>query len=481
LYPALALLPDFALILLGFGLRRTMRLGEHFWSGLEKLIYFVLFPALLFHAIARTRIDFAAAAPFALSGVAAMGGGMLLGLLLRPLFDARPTSAAGPRGMVFASRFQCAFRFNSYIGLAVAGKLHGEAGIAAMGILIGAMVPIANLASVWMLARHGQLGVLREIARNPLILATLAGLLFNLGGAALPEVAGQFLARLSEASIALGLLAVGAALKRAPGVRGAPGLRWPARGQAAGGAGDRLAGGADAGTRWGVFRCGGDVRRAAHRQFGLHPGHAHGRGRAGRRLADLGVDAGGDADDAAVARRPGRGLSDRYAFSGLPAVSEPGAAPGCCIMFQGHSAGLAKGLALASAEPADWLMACMAARVARCISSPWMLICSMFRFMRSQPSTVFSSAMRLSSSPTSRVGVTMPGTAKPMLPHMPLRNSSGSVFGLSADMIVSVASIRRMVRLWPRLAYVCCSFHHQVSSREKPLSVQQGGMCSGCW
>jgi malonate transporter and related proteins len=220
---ALVLLPDFALILLGFGLRRTMHLGDHFWSGLEKLIYFVLFPALLFHAIARTRIDFAAAAPFVASGMAAMCGGMLLGLLARPMFGARSTTEGSPGGMVFASQFQCAFRFNSYIGLAVAAKLHGEAGIAAMGILIGAMVPLANLASVWMLARHGQLGVMREIARNPLILATLAGLLFNLSGAMLPEVAGQFLGRLSEASIALGLLAVGAALR----LRGESGAHLP--------------------------------------------------------------------------------------------------------------------------------------------------------------------------------------------------------------------------------------------------------------
>jgi predicted permease len=212
---ALLLLPDFALILLGFGLRRLMHLGDPFWSGLEKLVYFVLFPALLFHAIARTHIDFAAAAPFVASGVAAMGGGMLLGALARPLF--------GARAMAFASRFQCAYRFNSYIGLAVAAKLHGEAGIAAMGILIGAMVPVANLASVWMLARHGRLGVMREIARNPLILATFAGLLFNLSGATLPVVAGQFLGRLSEASIALGLLAVGAAL----GLRGDSGHRLP--------------------------------------------------------------------------------------------------------------------------------------------------------------------------------------------------------------------------------------------------------------
>lgn len=148
---------------------------------------------------------------------------MLLGLLARPLFGPQPTTEGSPGGMVFASQFQCAYRFNSYIGLAVAAKLHGEAGIAAMGILIGAMVPIANLASVWMLARHGQLGVMREIARNPLILGTLAGLLFNLSGAALPEVAGQFLARLSEASIALGLLAVGAALK----LRGESGNHLP--------------------------------------------------------------------------------------------------------------------------------------------------------------------------------------------------------------------------------------------------------------
>jgi len=213
LHPALALLPDFALILLGFGLRRFMHLGDHFWSGLEKLVYFVLFPALLFHAIARTRIDFAAAAPFIASGAAALCGGALLGWLAQPLFGARP--------MVFASQFQCAFRFNSYIGLAVAAKLHGEAGIAAMGILIGAMVPLANLASVWMLARHGGAGVLREIARNPLILATAAGLLFNLSGATLPEAAGHFLGRLAEASIALGLLAVGAALKLR-GVAGNP-------------------------------------------------------------------------------------------------------------------------------------------------------------------------------------------------------------------------------------------------------------------
>lgn len=206
---ALALLPDFALILLGFGLRRYMHLGDHFWTGLEKLVYFVLFPALLFNALVKNPIDWAAAPPLVLSGAAAMVVAMLLALPVRWLSRISPVS--------FASQFQCAFRFNSYIGFAVAGKLHGAEGIAAMGILTGAMVPLANIAAVSMLARHGSTGVLRELARNPLFLATLAGLAWSAAALPAPQPVLGFLGRLSEASIALGLLTVGAALR----IRGA--------------------------------------------------------------------------------------------------------------------------------------------------------------------------------------------------------------------------------------------------------------------
>jgi malonate transporter len=201
---ALTLLPDFALILLGFALRRWMALGDHFWSGLEKLIYFVLFPALLFNAITKTPLSFAAA-PLIGAGAAAMAGAMLLALAARPFVRVTPLS--------FASQFQCAFRYNTYIGLAVAAKLHGAAGLAAMGLLAGGLVPFANIAAVWMLARHGEASVWRELAKNPLFLATATALLWNLTGWGVPAPLGAFLGRLGEAAIALGLLAVGAALK----------------------------------------------------------------------------------------------------------------------------------------------------------------------------------------------------------------------------------------------------------------------------
>lgn len=209
---ALLLLPDFALILLGVAIRRWMHLGDHFWAGVEKLVYFILFPALLINAIVKTRLDLTAALPLLATAFAAMAGGMALGLL--PKFVVRLPP------MTFASVFQCSYRFNSYIALAIAGMLYGP-GIATMGLIVGAAVPLANLVSVWMLARHGEVGLWREVARNPLIWGTIAGFLLNLAGLIPPAPVQAFLSRLADASIALGLITVGAALR----LEGTPGLR----------------------------------------------------------------------------------------------------------------------------------------------------------------------------------------------------------------------------------------------------------------
>ena len=201
----LLLLPDFSLILLGALLRRRLITDDGFWAGVERLVYFVLFPALLFNALAAAQIDVARTLPLMAAGLAVVVSGFALGWLGRGLM--------GLDAMGFASRIQCAYRFNTYIGIAIAGQLGGAAGVATMGALCGAMVPFVNLMAVGMLARHGQGRLLRELARNPLVLATLAGLAFTLAGLELPAPAHAFLKRLTDAAVALGLLAVGAALR----------------------------------------------------------------------------------------------------------------------------------------------------------------------------------------------------------------------------------------------------------------------------
>lgn len=215
---ALLLFPDFALILLGALLRRHFSLGDHFWGGVERLVYFILFPALLIHAVSRTQFDFGVTGPLVGTALAAMLSAMVLLLPLRPVFRLSPVRAA--------SIFQCGYRFNSYIGLAAAGLLFGTPGIATMGLIVGAAVPLANLTAVSMLARHGESGILREVLRNPLIWATAFGFALNLAGVTIPKPIDMMLSRLSDASIALGLLAVGAALKLSGGIGMAGAAVW---------------------------------------------------------------------------------------------------------------------------------------------------------------------------------------------------------------------------------------------------------------
>ncbi len=204
---AALILPDFALIVLGFVLFHRFGYERGFWIGLERLVYFVLFPALLLSSIVASSYTLAADGGLALVAASGLLAAALLGFLARPLL--RPPPA------LFASCVQTAFRYNSYLGLALAQSVAGSRGVAQIALVLSVCIPLANLIAVSTLARHTQTGLLRELVRNPLIIATVSGLAANLLGLQLPQVATQALGRLGQASLALGLICVGAGLSLA--------------------------------------------------------------------------------------------------------------------------------------------------------------------------------------------------------------------------------------------------------------------------
>jgi hypothetical protein len=202
---ALLLLPDFALIVLGWLICRHTPLNRPVWDGAERLVYYVLFPALLFNSILRHPLAIGSALPLAASGLAIVAVGVVASYALRawPGVDER----------LHASGAQTAFRFNSYVALAMAERLAGTQGVAWTALIMSVCVPLCNVAAVWPLARHGGQGYLRELARNPLILATGSGLLCNLLGVRLPGLADVTLGRMGAAALPLGLMVVGAGLQ----------------------------------------------------------------------------------------------------------------------------------------------------------------------------------------------------------------------------------------------------------------------------
>jgi hypothetical protein len=202
---ALLLLPDFLLIVCGFCLCRFTGLDRPVWEAAERLVYYLLFPVLLFNSIVRSPLQPLQALSLTVGGL----GVVLCGVGLA--YAVRRWPGVDPR--LHASGAQTAFRFNSFIALALAERLGGPAGVAGMALLIAVCVPVCNVAAVLPLARHGGYSYWREIARNPLILATVAGLLANLAGVRFPDPVATTLQRIGLAALPVGLLAVGAGLQ----------------------------------------------------------------------------------------------------------------------------------------------------------------------------------------------------------------------------------------------------------------------------
>lgn len=217
----LALWPLFALIVGGHLLRRLDFVGEGFWPGAERLNYFILFPALLFDSLAR--------APLHNPALPRLAAAVLLGLGLAWAGLLLVRRRQGWPAARFGALTQGLLRFNTYLGLAAVGSLFGPTGLAQAALMLALMVPAVNLMSVWAFcAERGRdpRAMLLPILRNPLILACLAGALYNLSGLGLPGGTERLLGLLAAASLPLGLLCVGAALKPQELGGEAPALGW---------------------------------------------------------------------------------------------------------------------------------------------------------------------------------------------------------------------------------------------------------------
>ena len=203
------LFPDFSLIVCGYLVCRYTALNRTVWEQVESLVYYFLFPVLLFHSIVKSPLDLVAASSLISAGLL-MG---LTGIALAYSLPWLPWLGKGMDRREHAASAQVAFRFNSFIGLALAERLAGSEGLLLIAVLIGVCVPMYNIAAVWPMARHAQRGFLRELVRNPLILATATGLAANLLGFTLPVWLEPTVVRIGAASLALGLMAAGAGMQ----------------------------------------------------------------------------------------------------------------------------------------------------------------------------------------------------------------------------------------------------------------------------
>ena len=218
MYSISLIIPDFAIILLGLVLSRKGGFTKAFWDGAEKLVFNFLLAPFLFVSVAQSQLAVGESVRFLLTGICAMLLGVAASFAVRYFIKAD--------AVTHASVFQCGFRFNTYIGFAICTRFCGAEGPSLLAMLIAFWVPISNSIAVSDLVRavakrdnqsENRSQLLRTtvlgVARNPLIIATILGLIFNYLGIELIQPVKDFLSHLGSASLAMGLLCIGAGLQ----------------------------------------------------------------------------------------------------------------------------------------------------------------------------------------------------------------------------------------------------------------------------
>lgn len=207
-------LPVFLIITLGYGIRRSGLVNDHFFEQANGLVFYVCLPILLFYKISTA--DFST--NFNISLVFATSSAVGCCFLIAYLYGTWRRFSAPVHGAFC----QGSFRGNlAYIGLAIVYNAYGDPGLTRAGILLGFLVPVLNFFAILALTLpHQQQQIsFREIAKqiivNPLIIASMIGILWSFFHLPMPTILDRSLSIASGMTLPLALLSIGGSFSAA--------------------------------------------------------------------------------------------------------------------------------------------------------------------------------------------------------------------------------------------------------------------------
>jgi malonate transporter and related proteins len=208
--------PVFLLIILGNFLRRIKVPDVSFWEINDKLCYWVLIPALLFHYI--SQINLSSEMLYSYSVIIYVGFliAILTVFILGKLLGYPPKK--------WTSILQGAVRQNAFIALAITGSLFGDEGLKIASIFMLIYVPSINIIIVTiMVINFGKskknasnnefITVFFELSKNPFILAMIIGLVFSIIQSEKLKIIIDTSGLLGSAALPIMLLTIGAKIK----------------------------------------------------------------------------------------------------------------------------------------------------------------------------------------------------------------------------------------------------------------------------
>lgn len=199
--------PLFFNMSLGYGMRRLGLLDPHTLDVMNRLVFQLFLPVLLFINIYKTDLHRSVDLP--LMAFAAISILLVFGILY--VLVPRCEKEDSRRGVLI----QGIFRSNFIIfGIPVAAAMFGDDRIGPVALLISVVVPLFNVLAVISLEiyREGTTAwskILRGVAANPLILASIFSIAALLLGIRLPDFLYKSMEDLAKATTPLALILLG--------------------------------------------------------------------------------------------------------------------------------------------------------------------------------------------------------------------------------------------------------------------------------
>lgn len=213
-----ALFPVVVLLMIGWCLKRVVLTKDTDWDNIDRIVYYVLFPSLIISELAKVSTIDAPIIPL----LVILGTAQLIMFLVSFVAWIKPGMTA-PR---FTSIIQTNVLVNNYVAITIiegsqGGKQAGAAVIAMATVASTAMLPIANILSIWALLiwgdptkvhDKGSMKPILELFKSPILIACAIGIALQFSHIKIPELILSPLEIMGKATLPLGILATGAGL-----------------------------------------------------------------------------------------------------------------------------------------------------------------------------------------------------------------------------------------------------------------------------
>lgn len=209
-----SILPIFAIVILGFGLRKGNFVPADHWRVVEELCFWLFFPTILAQTIIEADLSAVDLGPFTYTLLAMIATVATLTLALWPLLK----RFWGTGKAQYSTIFQTTTRWHGFIALAIVLKLYGGDGAGLIAVAFALMVPILQISNIFILVAFSETAkaqpkqIAKTIATNPIIWGVLSGLVINLAEIELWDPIMTVVDLLGRAALGASLLALGAGL-----------------------------------------------------------------------------------------------------------------------------------------------------------------------------------------------------------------------------------------------------------------------------